>query len=195
MGRARRAQRGCPNPAGIGMAFADYFEKNLQSAALLLQGIDAEAFKTTLERQVVAVVVDDKALASKEGTATLDLSVRLLARLYPTLIFVNVGKAKSEDLDPYRALARSVNSKIDLEAALSSVTHCLVIGSTQLRLQRDNRPVVIYAGSDKWLAHVSTKGPAGSGSSDNPFGAGAAACVAIANIFRSSFKAQLPQAK
>lgn len=177
------------------MAFADYFEKNLQSAALILQGIDAEAFKNTIEKEVVAVAMDDKALASKEGRATSDLSVRLLARLYPTLALVTLGKARSEDLERYRALARAVNSKIDLEAALSNVTHCLVIGSTKVRIPKGKRPVVIYAGSDNWLARVSTKGPTGSGSSDNPFGAGAAACLAIANFFRSSFKAQLPHAK
>lgn len=195
MGRTRSAQRGCANSAGIGMAFPDYFEKNLQSAALLLQGIDAEGFKKTLEREVVAVATDDEALASKEGRATLDLSVRLLARLYPTLAFVTLGKAKSKDLESHRALARVVNSKIDFETTLSNVTHYLVIGSTKLRLPKGKRAVVIYAGSDNWLARVSTKGPVGSGSSDNPFGAGAAACVAVANIFRSSFKAQLPDAK
>ncbi len=177
------------------MAFADYFEKNLQSAALLLQGIDAEAFKKTLERDVVAVATDDKALASTEGRATLDLLVRLLARLYPTLAFVTLGKAKSEDMEPYRALARVVNSKIDFETALSNVTHCLVVGSTKLQPPKGKRLVVFYVGSDNWLARVSTKGPVGNGSSDNPFGAGGAACVAIANIFRSSFKAQLPAAK
>lgn len=178
------------------MAFADYFEKNLQSAALLLQGIHAEAFKETLAQEVVAVAMDEKALASKEGRATLDLSVRLLARLYPTLAFVALGKAKSRDLEPYRALARTVNSKIDLvDNTVSNATHCLVVGSTKFRSPRGESPVVFYAGSNNWLARVSTKGPAGSGSSDNPFGSGAAACVAIANIFRSSFGVQLPQAK
>lgn len=177
------------------MAFADYFEKNLQSAALLLQGIDAGAFKKTLGREVVALAMDDKALVSKEGRATLDLCVRLLARLYPTLVFVALGKAKNKDVAPYRALACAVNSKITVDVARAKVTHCLVVGSTELRSPKGRHPVVFYAGSNNWLARVSTKGPIGSGSSDNPFGAGAAACVAIANIFRSSFKAQLPQAK
>lgn len=177
------------------MAFAEYFEKNLQSAALLLQGIDATAFKKTLAQEVVAVAMDDKAIASKEGRATLDLCVRLLARLYPTLAFIPLGQANTKDVSPYRALARAVNSKIDVETARSKITQCVVVGSTELRPPKGRHPALFYAGSDNWLAGVSTQRPVGSGPSENPFGAGAAACVAVANIFRSSFKAQLPRAK
>jgi hypothetical protein len=42
-------------------------------------------------------------------------------------------------------------------------------------------------GSDRWVARVSTIAPVGSGGSANPFAAGAAACVAMANVFRAVF--------
>ncbi len=176
------------------MAFPDYFEKNNQSAALLLRGISAHAFKAVLENEVVAIAVDKAGLASREGQAILDLSVRLIARLYPTIAFAPLAGATDKDLAPYVSLARSVNSKIDFEKSLAKATRCLVVGSTRPRFLRGKRPFVIYAGSRNWLAFLSTARPAGSGASANPFGAGVAACVAVANIFRSSFKAQLPLA-
>ncbi len=177
------------------MAFAEYFEKNLQSAALLLQGIDAASFKKTLQSDVVAVVFDDQALGSREGRAIIDLAVRLLARLYPTLALAAAGKANDKDLEEFELLARAINSKIDLRRGVGGATQCLVVGSTKPQLGRGKRPFVVYAGSDNWLARVTTKSPAGSGLSSNPFGAGAAACIAVANVFRWSFSAQLSRAK
>ena len=177
------------------MAFAEYFEKNLQSAALLLQGVDADAFKNALQHEVVAVVVDDQALDSREGRATVDLAVRLLARLYPTVAFAATGKADDRGLDEFELLARAINSKIDVRRGIAGATQCLVVGSTKPQLRRGNDPLVVYAGSDNWLARVTTKSPAGSGPSGNPFGAGAAACIAVANVFRASFSEQLSRAK
>ena len=52
----------------------------------------------------------------------------------------------------------------------------------------------IYAGSDSWLAKVSTRRPQSVGSSTLPFGAGAAACLGAANVFRAVFADRLAAA-
>ena len=49
-----------------------------------------------------------------------------------------------------------------------------------------NAPTV-YAGCDGWLARVGTEGPYRTSELGNPFGAGFAACLAAANLFRFLF--------
>lgn len=54
-----------------------------------------------------------------------------------------------------------------------------------------NAPTVdaltVYAGCDGWLGRVGTKGPYRTSDLGNPFGAGFAACLAAANLFRFLF--------
>jgi hypothetical protein len=52
---------------------------------------------------------------------------------------------------------------------------------------------VINIGSAGWRALLSRDGPVGSGSTANPFGAGAASCFGAANVFRRIFADQLPR--
>jgi len=49
----------------------------------------------------------------------------------------------------------------------------------------------IYIGSHGWVAHLSTEAPCPCGTSNNPFGASAAACFAVANVFRVFFEDQI----
>jgi molybdopterin/thiamine biosynthesis adenylyltransferase len=177
------------------MALADYFNKNIQSAALLLQGIDAEAFKTVLEGGVVCIAFDDAAAKSFEGQATLDLAVRSLARLYPVLVLLPSGTAAIKLAAGLEALARSVNSKLDVPATLAGVTQCLVVGKKRPKFPTCVNPFIRYIGSDNWFAKISATSPVGCGKSKNPFGAGGAACIGVANIFRATFAAQLPTAR
>jgi len=176
------------------MAFADYFAKNLQSASSLLRGIDPEAFKELLAKESVAIAFDKNALTTAEGRKTLDLLTRLLARLYPVLTYLGLdqpAKRASKDLE---GLAQAVNPNVDLKNSIEGVTGCIVVGATSAT-GLPEACKVLFAGSDNWLARLSTKKPVSSGSSPNPFGAGAAACFAVANMFRKTFAAQLPNPK
>src|SRR5438105_1902673 len=168
------------------MALADYFNKNIQSAAPLLQGIDADAFKMVLEGDVVCIAFDDVAANSFEGQSTLDLAVRSIARLYPVLVLLPSGTAATKLAAALEALARSVNSNLDVPATPASVTRCLVVGKKRPKFPTGVKPFVRYIGSDNWFAKISATSPVGCGKSKNPFGAGGAACIGVANLFRAT---------
>lgn len=165
------------------MALASYFERTAQGAAQVLHDFDEQAFRDQLDAEVVAVEFDSRAAGTTEGRATLDLLVRLLSRLYPRLV---VRGADPDVEVQLRTLALSINSSIELVEDHSQATVAACVGETFSPAGR-----VIYAGSDGWLARVRTSGPVGCGETSNPFGAGAAACLAAANVFRLVFAASL----
>jgi len=171
------------------MAFADYFQRNAMAATQLLKGMDFDGMKAVLERHRIGLVVDASA-NSAEGRAAADLTVRLIARFYPNISIHAAEADATAHAAELAKLAKAINPKISLSNTLGSVTHCLVVGKTPVTLkQKTGR--LIYMGSDNWLAKVSLKKPVGSGSTRNPFGAGVAACLAAANLFRLVFAAQL----
>lgn len=168
------------------MAVANFFDRALMSAAQALRGQDPSAIRATLESQTVELAFDPKAAASPEGEAALDLAVRLLARLYPKLRIRQLGGASKSVATRLETLALAINPEIDV-ASSGKATVSLVFGETAL----PKGPATIYAGSDGWLAKVATTGPQGVGSSDVPFGAGGAACLGAANVFRAVFASAL----
>ena len=169
------------------MAIANFFDKAARAASQVLKDFNREALVSALMAQRIGVAFDDRALESREGRASLELSVNLLSRFYPRLVFI----AEQRNLDTVGALLsdlpRSINPDIDIEFNTPELTACIAFG--------DSRPAVagpvISVGSDRWLARLSLSQPMTSGDSTNPFGAGAAACFGVANIFRSSFRSQL----
>jgi hypothetical protein len=173
------------------MGFAPYFGKNLQAASFLLQGINPDAFKEVLSREVIGIAFDRKAAQTAEGRASLDLAIRLLARLYPSLAVIPcdaVAKRYARDLV---AVATAVNPNIEVRIdPAAQVSRCLVIGNTPALAEA--RAQQVFVGSDGWLCRLSKKSPVGSGASRNPFGAGAAACLGVANLFRATFAENLP---
>ena len=60
----------------------------------------------------------------------------------------------------------------------------VVIGAAEVR-QGASRTV--FVGSSGWSAQLSTRNPQGCGNTNNPYGAGLAACLAAADLFRSVF--------
>lgn len=176
------------------MALADYFARNAQAAAALVQGFDATLLGARLAAEVIGVAYDAAAERSNEGRAALDLSLRLLSRLYPTLAIVALPGTKPTFLRQLRALARSINPKIDVVDDIGGATKLLVFGSTRVTGNHKANDHSWYVGSDNWIAKLSTAGPVGSGSSRNPLAAGAAACIAAANVFRAVFVEELGQA-
>lgn len=171
------------------MALADYFERNAQAAAALIQGFDTASLAARLQTEVIGVAVDQSVEHSQEGNAAADLTIRLLARLYPSMVIYGIGKVRPSYLEKLHLLARSINPKIDLTGKLSSVTKLLVFGQSVGSSNRKRH--TWYVGSNNWIARISTAAPVGSGISSNPLGAGVAACVAAANVFRAVFVREL----
>lgn len=167
------------------MALANFFDKTALAASQILQGYNKEDFEKRLEAVTIEVAFDVNAISCPEGIYTLDLTTRLLSRLYPNLYFTALDEACGGYIEKLAELARSINPVINLNADSSFAT--IMIGKEAISRQDH----LFYIGSDEWLVLFSNTKPVGSGSSGNPFGAGAAACFGAANVFRSVFKDQL----
>lgn len=163
------------------MALADFFPRDAVAISQVLQGFQTDAFIEKLEDVRVAIAFGEEAAISRDGRELLDLSVRLAARLYPSLMFATIP-AGDQFADELIALASSINPNIE-----ASKTGTANVG---LSIGRDapalNAPTV-YAGCDGGLARVGTEGPYMTSDLGNPFGAGFAACLAAANLFRFLF--------
>jgi hypothetical protein len=170
------------------MALANFFDKAAMAASQVLSGVDRSSFATALGAHNIGLAFDDSAADSPEGRYTLELSINLLARLYPRISIIPGGPNAEAAVEALAAAARAINPEIEIGGDPAAVTLFLAVGASEIT----SSSAVIYAGSDGWVARVSTKGPVGSGRTDNPFGACAAACFGAANIFRVAFGAHLP---
>ncbi len=165
------------------MALAEYFSKDLLAISQALKQGTSEQFETILNQTIVGIAFDDS-VEKTEGKAILDLTVRLLSRLYPKLKITDLT-TNGSSLN-VTDLCKSINSKIEL--VNDEPTVIIAIGATSLSNKIVNGRPVFYVGSDGWIARFSTKDAVGSGDSSNPFGAGVAACVGVANVFRYVFR-------
>lgn len=170
------------------MALANFFDKAALGAAQILQGVDHATFTAKVESHLVGIAFDKAACDSPEARTTLELCVNLLSRLYPRLAIEASGEDGEGLTDELIGQARAINPVIDIQREVEGVTACLVVGDTPLSCSVP----VVYLGSDGWIAHLSSRVPCKSGASCNPFGAGAAACFGVANIFRLLFGDSLP---
>jgi hypothetical protein len=150
---------------------ADYFARSAVAASQVIEGFDEERFQAHLEQNPVGVAADS---LTSEGEQLADMAVRLLARLYPQLAIQAPDPAGAR----LRELASSINPSIEL---VDSAELGIVVG--------DGPPFAesIYAGSDGWDALIATRAPLPLGESENPLGAGGAACLAAAGLFRRVF--------
>lgn len=136
----------------------------------------------------MGITFDEVAAASPEGRVTLELVVNLLARLYPRLVLAG-GVRRGRRLATVLAdQARAINPSIDVSDDISSAMVVIGFGETVVA----TRAPVVYLGSAGWVARLSSEEPIGSGSTSNPFGAAAAACLGAANVFRLLFAHYLP---
>lgn len=166
------------------MARADYFERVIQAATHVLNGLDQNVFLDKVDKQRVAIAFD-RTTNSLEGIATLDLLIRLTARFYPLISLCPLDTASEETLINLKKLARAINPKISISKKISTSTHVIVVGNTIVPVRADQ--TILYVGSQGWIARLSQNQPVSSGNSANPIGAGVAACLAAANIFRGIF--------
>lgn len=167
------------------MGLAKYFDKAALAASKILQGYNRAAFEARLMAAPVQIAFDKTAASSAEGLATLDLTVRLLARLYPKLKIMALDSYSKSLCEVLKRLAKTINSNIEFTEVLSFVT--IVVGSTKV----EDSSNYFYIGSNEWNVHLSRSEPVITGNSQNPFGAGAAACLGAANAFRVVFSDQL----
>ena len=157
------------------MAFPEYFKRDAVAIAQAISGLDEARLESVLGDVCVGVTIGPDA-RGREGRAIVDLLVRLLARLYPSVAVREEGDGRLAD--EAKALARRINPRVDLSGR---PTVEVVVGSARVRPEAAR---AIFAGSSGWVGRVSTHGPQGCGDSNNPFGAGLAACLAAADLFR-----------
>ena len=154
------------------MALADYYGRAALAASQVIAGFEPDLFRRALEDANIGVAIGRDAATSDEGRALAEMSVRLLARLYPCL---EVRTEVSSEGDRLESLARAINPRIEFK-------HGASIGIAVGRQARGFE-TTCFAGSDGWDAFLSTNDPVGTGSSPNPLGAAAAACLAVGRIF------------
>lgn len=164
------------------MSVPDYFARNAVAIAQAISGLDEVQLDSIL-RDVRVGITLGRDSESREGRALIDLLVRLLARLYPTLLFRS-DWADSIESDA-RSLARRINPLVDLDG---KPTIEIVVGSSKLRRWSPHR---LFVGSNGWQALFSTTKMQACADTKIPFGPGVAACLAAANLFRRIF---LPEA-
>jgi molybdopterin/thiamine biosynthesis adenylyltransferase len=163
------------------MALAAYYDRAALAASQVLSGFDSSLFQSRLEGVVVAVGFDDEVCQSPAGLALLDMLIRLLARLYPS-IRIDSSARCADTATGLRELARQINPAIGLDGEVPA--------SVGIWVGRHPRPIasrLIYAGCTSTDGLVSNSIPRAVERSGSPFGAGGAACVAAANLFRLIF--------
>lgn len=164
------------------MGLADYFPRDAVAISQVLQGFQTDVFTDKLKDARVAVAFGDEAATSRDGRELLDLAVRLVARLYPNLSVV--AAPSGDQLAGYLvALAKNINPNIKVRRRGGCASIALAVGTDAPQVDAPT----IYAGCDGWSARVGTEEPFGTSDLGNPFGAGFAACLAAANLFRFLF--------
>ena len=154
------------------MALADYYERAALAASQVIAGFAPDLFRRTLEDANVGIAVDRNASISDEGKTLAELSVRLLARLYP---YLEVRAELSSEGERLERIARMINPRIEFKRGASIG---IGVGSGAHGFE-----TTCFAGSDGWDALISMSQPLRTGNSPNPLGASAAACLAVGRIF------------
>lgn len=155
------------------MALAPYYHRAAVAASHVIAGFDEAAFRETLGGTHVGLSVGTSSVSSPEAQWLADFAVRMLARLYPAL---DLRVADSGLGDRLSALAIAINPDIELRGGASVG---IAVGGDAPRFEFTQ-----FAGSKGWDALVSRREPLPTEQSDNPFGAGAAACLAVGEVFK-----------
>jgi hypothetical protein len=155
------------------MALADYFRKSAVAASQVVAGFDEAAIRERLDQCDVGVMIGNDAQRSPEGLAATDTLVRLIARFYPRISFQS-----NADIATWVELARSINPEIEIHEDTPQIGVAVGIEAPRAAA------LTISIGSDGWDATLSTTELMKVGNSLNPFGAGIAACLGAANLFR-----------
>lgn len=168
------------------MALANFIDKAALNASQVLKNFDRGDFEGILQSHVIEISFDKNATETLEGKCSLDLLTRLVARIYPNIKFRSINLGDNVQYEYLVSLAKRINPEIEISNLEPTIR--VVVGLTELAAS----PVpTFYIGSENWIVKLSFKKAVGSTNHNNPFGAGAAACVASANIFRFIFSGSL----
>src|SRR6478752_3765239 len=135
------------------MAFADYYARTALAASQILAGFDEPRIRATLDKVKIGIAIGSDAAETKEGRETVDLLVRLLARIYPTLTFRWEGKESQAVGNLSMGLAQQINPNIELA---SEPTLEIAVG---VRLPPPGSWKRIFVGSSGWNAFFSDSEP------------------------------------
>lgn len=155
------------------MALADFYERAAVAASQVIAGFSPDLFRRILEQENVGLALGQQAAATNEGKSLAELSIRLLARLYPS---IDLRAEVSSEGERLQGIARAINPQIEFR---SGANVGIGIGSGSPSFD-----TTFFAGSDGWDALISTDEPIATGSSENPLGAGVSACFAVGSIFK-----------
>lgn len=169
------------------MALAPFFNKASQAAVQFLRGETLDGVKELFSEMTIGIGFDDAAVGSQEGRWLLEMTVNLCARLYPKLALAPFGEGAALFAQNMENLARGINPLIEF-VSVETANALIAVGS---RDWSDSTVPYVYAGASGWRAFVSHRSPRPLGAGTNPFGAGAAACLAAAQVFRTLFVAQI----
>jgi hypothetical protein len=169
------------------MGLAKYFSKDALAITQVLNSNSVQKFESILNKNLVEIIFDSGDL-TQEGTVSLDLIVRLIARLYPKIKITDLANGRGL-VDSLRKQAIEINANIELIEEEATIS--LVLGKKNIS---NTTSKVFYFGSDGWLVKLSTSRAMGSGNSALPFAAGFAACMAASNCFRYVFQELIPDA-
>jgi hypothetical protein len=158
------------------MALPDYFHRSAIAAAQVLAGFDEDTLSERLEQTTIEICLEET--DSDEATALIDLTVRLLARFYPRLCFSGVAGNVARHVE----LAQAINPNLEIVDGKSDFGIAVGVGVSP------GCPNPVFVGSSGWDASLSLDCPQAVGGSRNPFGAGAAACLAVGEVFRQVFE-------
>ena len=161
------------------MALPPYYQRAAVAMSQVLHGYDDDAIRRKLQDTAIGISFGPQAANSPDGQALLDLLIRLLARLYPRLF------VRGHNADAHATwlceLAQSINPDIEMVAE-KNATFSIVVGDDVPA----TRSPFIGVGCRGWRGMVGTE-LLPVADSRNPFGAGIAATLAAANVFRHVF--------
>lgn len=162
------------------MSLPRFFNRVYAAAGGVLS-LSAESLERQLGAVSIGVALDTEWEGNPNAEWTAELIVNLCARLYGELSLIGspTWVARAE------ALACAINPNVAFSSSPPMVT--LVVGN-QVR-QGD----ALYARADGWVARVSRAPVGGVPGAPNPLAAGAAASLAVAELFRRTFQAHVPK--
>src|ERR1700722_1184144 len=112
------------------MSLANFFDKAALGASTILKNFNRHLFIESLERRSVGIFFDSEGAQSSEGKIALELSVNLLARLYPRLAIHGVGNDAHLFRKALISLAQQINPQIVLQEQIEDAHACLVVGNS-----------------------------------------------------------------
>ncbi len=161
------------------MALPPFYQRAAVAMSQVLHGFDNEAIRRKLEDSTIGVSFGRQAAQSVDGQTLLDLLIRLLARLYPRLSLT--GQNAEAHATSLHDLARSINPDVEITDE-DNATFWVVVGDDVVTPPYP----FIAAGCRGWHGMVGAELVPVT-DTRNPFGAGVAAALAAANVFRHVF--------